>query len=259
MTGDKPPATKRYGIDPDAMFDLRLTTTISELVAMPVDARSADWTDHLLGALWNGSVEIATPPFFEGPDGFTYLRLDVPRGGAAFDSNCLARQAEMLVATGRGAALFASVEATEPAYVLPMGVIGSMLSYDDHRGDPTDLAEIAGQDGALRETLPAGSEVLVGAPSRDFLSPHQARALHHHLVHGWGVADPRVALLVTPGDRPSRSLVLDRTPAEVPGDPDSLTMVVRMLLWYLPPKRVLALRPDWLKVSSMNRLADYIA
>ncbi|RYE61803.1 MAG: hypothetical protein EOO82_01110, partial [Oxalobacteraceae bacterium] len=160
----------RYAIDANRMYDLGSTARIAELLALRPEDRSDGWTEAFLEAAWNGSIEIPRMPFFEGPDSFTYLRLDVPRPGLPFESNCLARQAEMLLSTARGAALFSGPDATEPAYVLPMGVLDAMVRFDSQRGDPIDLAEVMqaphlSVDGAI---WPNG-ESLVGSPSRDFL------------------------------------------------------------------------------------------
>jgi hypothetical protein len=247
----------RYAVDPERMFDLSLTTTLSELASIPRGERGPDWDERLLGALWNGSVEIAQPAFFQGPDGFVYMRLQIPRPGLPFDSNCLARQAEMLVETARGAVLFASPDAAEPVYVLPMGVIDSMLRFDDHRGDPLDRREVEdapelARDGQIRP----GSDALVGTPSRAYLPPATARALHRHLHEGWKIPDPRVAIMVTGASAPSRSLVIDRTIDEVPGTAEP-AMVVRMLAWYLTPLRPILLRPPSMRIEDMARLADY--
>lgn len=248
----------RYAIDVNRMYDLRSTARISELLALPIEDRSVGWTEAFFEAAWNGSIEIPRTPFFEGPDGYTYLRLDVPRPGLPFESNCLARQAEMLLSTARGAALFASPDATEPAYVFPVGVIDAMVRFDSHQGDPIDLAEIMqaphlSVDGAIQ---PNG-ESLVGSPSREFLPPHTAKGLHRHLVNGWGIAAPRVALMVLKNAAPSRNLVIDRTIDEIPGDARHAEAVVRMLLWYLPPRRSILLRPPSLAIRDMKLLSDY--
>jgi hypothetical protein len=250
-------AGTRYAVDPEQMFDLSLTTTVSELAAVPKADRRPDWDARLLGALWNGSVEIPDPSFFQGPDGFVYARLQLPRPGAAFQANCLARHAETLVSTARGAALFASPDAVDPVYVLPMGVLDSMLRFDDHRGDPVDRREVEeypelAKDGEIRP----GSDAMVGSPSRAYLPPATARALHRHLHEGWKIDDPRVALMATAASAPSRSLVIDRTIDEVPGTVDP-AMVVRMLAWYLPPLRPILLRPPSMRIEDMARLADY--
>jgi hypothetical protein len=75
----------RYSIDVSRMYDLQSTTKMAELLALRIEDRSDRWTEELLGAVWNGSIEIPDTAFFEGPDGFTYLRLDVPKPGQAPD------------------------------------------------------------------------------------------------------------------------------------------------------------------------------
>ncbi len=256
--GDPGPERRRYAIDTTRMYDLRSTARVADLLDVRPADRSDGWTEALMEAVWNASIEIPDPAFFEGPDGFTYLRLDLPRPGLPFESNCLARQAELLLSTARGAALFSSPDATEPAYVFPMGVIDSIVRFDSHRGDPADLAEIAqAPEAAVDGAIQPGGESLVGTPSREFLPPHTAKALHHHLTRGWGIAAPRVALMVLPNASPSRNLVIDRTIDEIPGAAGQAEAVVRMLLWYLPPRRSILLRPAGLALRDMALLSDY--
>ncbi|MFD1950436.1 hypothetical protein ACFSGX_06610 [Sphingomonas arantia] len=248
---------RRYAVEPERMYDIALTNVVAGLAAMPVADRPAEWAERLLVALWNASVEIPDNPAFQGPDYFTYVRFQLPAPGQAFQANCLARQAERLVATTCGAAFFATQDATEPVYVLSVGTIESMLLYDDHRGDPIDLAEMAGRDVAGTETIPAGGQVMIGSPSRDFLTAAQARGLYRHLVDGWKVAEPRVALLITPQAVPTRNLVIQTMRENLPADEELVRMRCRMLSWYLPPSRSIVLRPEMMALSDMTPLAEY--
>ncbi len=75
---------------------------------------------------------------------------------------------------------------------------------------------------------------MIGAPSRSYLPPSSARPLHDRLTRGWGIEAPRVALLMDPAMRPTRSLVLGVKRSDFPADAPVDDMV-RMLLWYLPP------------------------
>ena len=63
-----------FAIDRDRMFDLELTSRLHRLFEVPRDHRDAAWTAAFFASVWNASLEIADPPFFEGPDGFVYGR-----------------------------------------------------------------------------------------------------------------------------------------------------------------------------------------
>jgi hypothetical protein len=154
-----------------------------------------------------------------------------------------------------------------------MGVLDSILRFDCPDGEPFEVEEgrepppsdqietvMAGV--AERSVLKAGQEVMVGTPSEQYLSVPAARALHRHLVEGWGIADPRVALLVVPAMRPTRSLVIGKSIAQfqAEGVDEALMMDrVRMLSWYLPPSRRLMLMPDDWAAETMAPLLDLCA
>ncbi|RZM34977.1 MAG: hypothetical protein EOP67_14195 [Sphingomonas sp.] len=256
------PAGTRFAIDRERMFNLDLTSRLHQLFAVPRDLRDAEWTTGFFVSVWNPSLEIADLPFFEGPDGFIYGRFHMPRPGTSFDGNALANQAMLLVERGCGAAIFAARDATEPEYVLPMGVIDSLLRFDGWDGDPLDRKDptraadpvfvAAGAD-PRRLVATRDHEVRIGAPSAAILPPYTARALHHHLTRGWGIADPRIALLVDPSAATPRSLMLDRRPQDFP-DAARIEPQVRMLFWYLPPHTSVVLRPDTVDPDQMTPL-----
>lgn len=255
-------AGTRFAVDRDRMFDLDLTSDLHQLFEAPREGRDAGWTAAFFASVWNASLEIADPPFFEGPDGFAYGRFHLPRPGMPFDGNSLANQAQLLVERGFGAAIFASPDATEPEYVLSMGVIDSLLRFDGWEGDPLDRQDVTHaadpvfvRDGTDPGRLVASRDhqVLIGTPTAAILPPYTARALHHHLTRGWGIADPRIALLVDPSAATPRSLMLDRRPEDFV-DAARIEPQVRMLFWYLPPHTSVVLRPDTVDVAGMTPL-----
>lgn len=265
------PAERRFATGA-AVFDLAATEQLRTLFAVDPATRDQAWYDRFWNAAWTAALVVPDPPVFTGPDGMAYLRLELPGDAAAFEANSLMNVAGSMVEQGVGAALFASADATadEPAYVMSMGVLDSILRFDCPDGEPFEIAEalepppadqietrVAGV--AERSTLKAGQEILVGTPSEQYLSVAAARALYRHLVEGWGMADPRVALIVVPAMRPARSLVIGKSVAEFlrEGVDEALMAErVRMLSWYLPPSRRLMLMPDDWSAEDMTRLAD---
>ena len=265
------PAERRFATGA-AVFDLAATEQLRTLFAVDPATRDQAWYDRFWNAAWTAALVVPDPPVFTGPDGMAYLRLELPGDAAAFEANSLMNVAGSMVEQGVGAALFASADVTadEPAYVMSMGVLDSILRFDCPDGEPFEIAEalepppadqietrVAGV--AERSTLKAGQEILVGTPSEQYLSVPAARALYRHLVEGWGMADPRVALIVVPAMRPTRSLVIGKSVAEFlrEGVDEALMAErVRMLSWYLPPSRRLMLMPDDWSAEDMTRLAD---
>lgn len=98
-------------------------------------------------------------------------------------------------------------------------------------------------------------DVLVGTPSAEFLPPPVAAALLRHLEQEWGLADPRVQLLVNPKMKPRRSLVIGRKRSAFPeGAP--IDDMARALLWFLTPSRSIILAPEEWDLGQMTPLKE---
>ena len=256
-------ANRRFHGDRSRMFDLEKTGQLHRLFDVPRDRRDAAWYSRFWDTAWCASVALAHPNTFTGPDGFRYLRLDIPRPGP-FESQSLANLAGDCLEFGTGAAFFASPDDPPEAaqYVLSMGVIDGLTRYDSPDGDPLD------RDGARpdsdadfdvnqplgRQTMQGTArQVLVGTPSADYLPPYAAAALARHLEQVWAMQAPRVTLLVDLSAQPHRHLVIGRKRSEfafgVPIDD-----MARALTWYLPPGRSIVLMPEDWDSASMTLL-----
>ena len=257
-----PAGAARFERDPARMFDTARTQALAQLFAVPRPQRDAAWIERFWEAAWTAALVVHDPPVASGPDSFPYLRLDLP-AAATYDANCLMNVAASLVDQGAGAAIFASAEAdmTEAEWVIPLGVLDSILRFDDPGGEPVEIAEVEGRDptGTGATTLKAGEQVLVATPSAYYLPPPVARALYRLLQEDWGLSDPRVALLVSHALCPSRSLVIGQSRANLiaRGATDAqITGWMHRIGWYLPPSRGLMLMPEDWSLSQMTRLKE---
>lgn len=260
---------RRFHRDRARMFDLESTRALTELLAVPLEARDEAWSERFHDVAWTASVFIPQPAVISGPDGMPYLRLVLPPHGVPFDSQCLANVAPGCIDDLCGAALFAAEEDPPEAavYVFPMGVIESLLAYDSPHGDPIDVADMAlpppeegvfaGQGEGPRQHLVVEKEheILVGTPNADYLPPHLAQALWRYLTQVWKLEDPRVAIVVDHHMRPRRSLVVGRRHSEFAPD-DDIALMVRYLTWYLPPLRMVMLMPEDWNLETMTPLAE---
>ena len=116
----------------------------------------------------------------------------------------------MYSAIGSPALSHTARKALSTASVLSLGQIYSMMRYDSWEGDPQDVEERrrgaieqgvdidAHPTGGQRLTFRESHEILLGAPSRDFLPSSIAAGIHRHLTGFWGMAHPMVGLLVDP-------------------------------------------------------------
>ncbi len=246
------------------MFDLYQTRVLHAQLGVAAGERDANWSEAFFPAAWNASVMLGEPPIAPGPDGFPYLRLDVPSAGS-YESNCLANLAQYAIDNGAGAAFYASPDAASPAYLMSLGQLYSLLRYDSWEGDPQDVDDtrrgprsdivLAGAGGE-RITFEASHEIMLGKPSRDFLPAPMAAGLHRHLTLGWGMTDPRVGILIDPQLAPSRNLLLNCKASDAP-DPALIKAHMQQLLWYFPPARSLMLLPDGWSEENMVPLASY--
>lgn len=261
-------AKRRFSQAREDLFDLERTGALAALFQVAPDQRDDSWHDLFYDAAWHGSVEMPSQQPFQGPDFFPYIRFNVPRGGA-FDSQSLGNVASALVERGVGAAIFASPDDPPEAaqFVFSMGRLDSMLRFDNAEGDPIDLAEKAEKtdddvyavkrEGAHERLVTRRDhQVMIGAPSRDYLPPAVARVLFHHLRDGWKIAEPRVAVMLDPAARPQRALVVNRRHGEF-AEGVAVDQAARMLLWYLTPRQMLMLMPESMSEDELVPLADY--
>ena len=256
-------ANRRFHGERSRMFDLDKTGQLHRLFDVPRDRRDTAWYSRFWDTAWYASVALADPNMFTGPDGFRYLRLNIPRPGP-FDSQSLANLAGDCLKFGAGAAFFASPDDPPDAaqYVLSMGVIDGLTRYDSPDGDPDDRAEAKSDPGADFDfTQPLGPQtirgtarqVLVGTPSAAYLPTYAAAALARHLEQVWSMQTPRVKLLVDLSAQPHRHLVIGRKRSEFPfGAP--IDDMARALTWYLPPGRSIVLMPEDWDSASMTPL-----
>lgn len=252
----------RFNLERNAMFDLGRTAALETLFAA-TGPRDDAWFEGFYENAWYASLRLASDEAFSGPDGMPYLRLELPRAGEPFDSQCLANLAGNCLERGCGAALFASPGDPPDAaqFVFPFGVLDSMLRYDDPAGDPVDLADWARPPApppkrgffGFGKTPPR--EVLLATPSADYLPAYGARALHHYLTNRWGLDDPRVQLLIDGQQRPTRNLIIGRKRSSF-ADAGFLQDLMRYTSWYLPPGRGFALMPEDWSLGQMTPLRE---
>ena len=254
----------RFHSDRSRYFDLDRTNRLQHLLTVSRDQRNDAWNDAFLDAAWTASLELPHAKAYTGPDGFPYLRLDLPHPGP-FESQCLANLAGDCLAAGVGAAIFASPDDPPESaqYVFSMGLLDSLLRFDSAAGDPLDLDTGPAQDGGAidftqplrRESLVVeqARQVLLGTPSRDYLPACAAAALHRHLEQVWGLKDPRVQLMVDTTLRPHRNLVVGRSRSGFPPDAP-IDEMAAALTWYLPPSRAIVLMPEGWDARSMTPL-----
>lgn len=239
----------RFAVNPDAMFDIGATRSLDAL--FQTQERDAAWLNAFYPAAWNASVSVPEIYHFDGPDGMPYYRLNLPSPNADFEAQSLSNLANTCVERNAGAAFFSSAAdpETSPQFVMPVGVLDAMLRFDSPEGDPVDS-----ENNPAKATT-GSREVLTATPSKEFLPAYTARALHRYMSRIWGIADPRIHLLIDPSLSPSRNLVIGRKRSSFSSDQEVTDEMAR-LLWFMPPNRSLILMPEDWSFDQMDRLSD---
>lgn len=245
--------------DAERFCDMVETDRLAVLLANRGQGGDAQWINAFYDAAWHAALTLPWDSPVEGPDGLPYLRFDLP-GEGEFEAVSLGQIAPQCVKGGFGAAIYASPDdpVERAAFVFSMGRIDSILRYDDPDGDPADREAPVRVADKASNAVPSGQrEVLVSAPSHDYLPPSSARPLYSQLVDGWGYDAPRVGLIVDSALEPSRALVIGVPRNAFPEDAPVDDMMA-VLTWYLPPGRSVMLMPDDMDPAQLVPLSDYL-
>ncbi|MBC2778507.1 hypothetical protein [Parasphingopyxis marina] len=253
-----PSLAEPVSIDPTAASgeqpDPAMTARLRILIETPPGERDEAWQRSFFSTLWTAAIEIPSSEAFTGPDGFRYLRLDLP-ATESFVAHNFAGLAQPCLEAGSGAVLFAHPDAADPVYVIPMGVIESLVRYRDWRGDPVDLEEAEDASPDREITIAAGTKVLTGTPSVDYLSREAAHALDRHLKTEWKLPHPRVLVMTSAAMQPSRSLVFNARRSAFKSDEEAQHFFER-ISWFIPPSRTVTLMPEDWSEATMTPLAE---
>jgi len=256
------PATQLYF--QDRQLYLGHAQQLRYLFAVPRETRDASWVKKFQFFAWNAAVVLSEEAIFRGPDGFLYVRLNLPPSHCSAETRCLSHICFFLAEQGLGVAFFASADDNRDnaQYVISNGVLESLRAYNTWNGDPTDREEIrkkpklTSEDGLETSFMEQNGEVLVGDPTPRFLPAHTARFLHWQLSQELKIEEPRIKMLIDRELVPSRNLVINKKFSEFP-DSETTAARTRILTWYLPPRRGLMLMPeDWIQ-NQMTPLKDF--
>jgi hypothetical protein len=215
------------------MFDLSKTQALENLFAMPRESRDANWTAAFYAAAPEASLATREQQVFTGPDGFRYFALYLPEPNKEFDSFCIAHILEPCLKNGLGCVL--NPDKPQPDWVFTYGNLWSLHSYQTFDASPKFVER--------RAPLGPGREVLMAAPSEQFLPPFARNILKKYLQH-LGVADPRVLLINDPRTTPNQSLAFSFHPKDVASQEVFDDTMKRLRDWFLPTHYGLVSLPE---------------
>jgi hypothetical protein len=205
-------------------FDLQKTQALGALFVVPPERRDDAWRARFFENIAEASLACGNPQVSQGPDGFPYFALSMPQAGKPFDAFCVAHVLDLCIEKGFGIVI--NPAQGNPDWVFTYGDLCDFRTRGTFEDEPVP---------APPEPSAAGRQVMVGAPSEEFLLP-SARAVIRAFLKQVGVKEPRVLLLIDPRAVPSKALAFSFFPDEFPSM-DHYNQVLGRLGWFLPRGR----------------------
>lgn len=235
-------------------LDLAKTQTLLEL-SNPALERNESWREQFYAAAPRASLAAPMPQVLQGPDGFPYFRLAIPKPGVQFESFSITHVLEHCTNGGMGAVIVPSLgDPRNPLWAFTYGDLCSLRQFGDFFGDPVDRgARPAGKPGVQEEVVDKGRQMLVGAPSEDYL-PSYARIIIGKYLNAVGVPRQPGVKLVHDPQRGSPELMFNFGFEDFP-DRARLNTIMGRLSWFFPRGRTLLLRVDSLASGDWTALA----
>jgi hypothetical protein len=224
-----------------------MTLELHDLFQVPRQERDEEWLKDFFEVIPTASLRGFDPQIQHGPDGFPYLMLSIPESGEEFDAFCVADAVEYCLKAGCGIVILSQPnKIDQPEWIFPFGSLWAYAKYGNFVGDPSDeLPDRTASNPNQQEsdnTLSAAQtdenrQVQVGAPSEDYLPSFARAAIGRFLNEAIGLQQPRVALVVDPLLKPSRSLMFAELTPDRFEKEEHFAIVMNSLRWFLPATR----------------------
>jgi hypothetical protein len=215
-------------------FDLQKTNEVHALLATARDRRDDAWRQAFFAAIID--APLVTPSekseqVVRGPDGFPYFVLSRPPVARQLTPLSVSQLLGHCTGSGLGIVIEPTNDSAE--WVFTYGDLFSLRAYGSFEGDPIDRESDAGPK---VETVKAGHEFLIGAPSEEFLPSWARRVIAQFLKSAAKIENPGVCVMADPARAPSRNLVFNIHPENFPSHED-FELVMNAISWFLPAKR----------------------
>lgn len=206
------------------MGDLEKTKNLSELFAVPKEARDDKWKEKFLANVDAASFRCTDQQIILGPDGFMYAALYLPEPNKEFQCFVVKHMKDdFLLDKGIGVVICPGENSAEWVFsdgdILNYHLWGKFYTPEDHENAPASDDE--------------ADKVLIGQPAEDYF-PKVARDVLRRYLAAQGVADPKILLMVRGG---VKELVFNMT-AEMFESPQKYEDVMNRISWFLPRQYV---------------------
>jgi len=204
--------------------DLEKTAQVETLLNMPEEERNKEWLAALYLAAEEASFKCISPQVIQGPDGFPYVKLELPVQGETFQCYVIKHMKDdFLLEQGFGVAILGNKN--KPLWVFSYGDI---LNYHLH-GSFGAVNAIFTEKRHDEETT--GSEnINAGEPSEQILPACARNVIANFLKQRYEA--PMVALLAH-ADEGNYELAFNCTPAKF-SDMETFREVLQEIGWFLP-------------------------
>ena len=204
--------------------DLNKTMRLQALFAIPPESRDQLWFEQFYQAIPNASFKCEVPQVIQGPDGFPYVKLEIPAQGEEFQCYVLKHMKDdFLLERGFGVAIFAGKN--QPEWVFTYGdivnfhLLNSFTARNDIFSDKQHDEELC-EDDAFS----------IGEPSQDILPTVAKNILGEFLSQHY--SNPKVALICHACDN-THELAFNCTPNKF-DDHEVFREVIKQISWFLP-------------------------
>lgn len=228
----------------DAKYpSLETAEQLVQLFEVPRDQRSDEWVERFLAAIPSAALRCSEERVFNGPDGFLYFGLYLPKSGEQFTAISLENVLTFCCQEGLGVAVFGDSD-EEPEWVFNYG---SVWNYSIHKSfyqnpfantidDSSDAPKES--DDTEEPAEPTSESVLIAQPSEEFL-PLFVRAVLMRDLHQQTVDNPAMLMMVVPNG--NQYLVFNIFPEDF--EKEHFEFIQQYIMWALPQGYAIATVP----------------
>ena len=204
--------------------DISKTLLLQQLFSVQEDNRDQAWLEQFYQAIPDASFKCEAPQVIQGPDGFPYVKLEIPGQGEQFQCYVLKHMKDdFLLERGFGVAIFAGKN--EPEWVFNYGDILNFHLLNSFTAK-NNIFSSKQHD----EDLPEPEDLLLGEPSKDILPMEARNVLCAFLGHYYD--DPKIGLIYHKNNN-TYELAFDCTPDKFE-DNETFREIIQQISWFLP-------------------------
>ena len=204
--------------------DLEKTAQIEQLFQRPQEERDEAWVLEFYRAAADASFKCIAPQVVQGPDGFPYVKLELPTPGERFQCYVLRHMMDdFLLDKGLGVVIIGADQ--QPLWVFSYGDILNL-----HLHGAFEATHPIFTPKRHDETLQGERKVWQGEPAQDILPACARNAIAAMLKRFYD--EPRLTLLYH-AEEENYELAFNATPDKF-ADMDTFRAVLQQIGWFLP-------------------------